>query len=198
VRLWLTRVSHEEAPAWYIQLLEAFLNPFIGVLIIIAAISVITDIITAPPGERDYKTVTVVSVMVLLSSLLRFWQEFRSNKATEKLKSMVKTTATVLRNGEGKLEVDIKDLTVGDIVLLSAGDMIPADCRVLTAKDLFVSQAMLTGESVEKREMNIHNADTKSPLELENICFMGTNVLSGAATVVVVNIGNQTYFCSIS
>jgi Mg2+-importing ATPase len=68
----------------------------------------------------------------------------------------------------------------------------------LTAKDLFVSQAMLTGESVEKREMNIHNADTKSPLELENICFMGTNVLSGAATVVVVNIGNQTYFGSIS
>ncbi|MCZ0211921.1 hypothetical protein OZK63_41925, partial [Streptomyces sp. UMAF16] len=76
------------------------------------------------------------------------WQEFRSNKAAEQLKSMVKTTATVLRNGEGKKEVDIKDLTVGDVVLLSAGDMIPADCRVWASKDLFVSQAMLTGESL--------------------------------------------------
>ncbi|NIM34073.1 MAG: HAD-IC family P-type ATPase, partial [Hydrotalea flava] len=196
----LNEVSHEKAPSWYLQLLEAFLNPFIGVLIIIAAISIITDIITAAPGERDYKTVTVVGVMVLLSSFLRFWQEFRSNKAAEQLKSMVKTTATVLRNGEGKKEVDIKDLTVGDVVLLSAGDMIPADCRVWASKDLFVSQAMLTGESlpVEKRDISITDAEQKSPLELENICFMGTNVVSGAATVIVVNIGNQTYFGSIS
>jgi Mg2+-importing ATPase len=196
----LNEVSHEKAPAWYIQLFDAFLNPFIGVLIIIAAISVITDIITAAPGERDYKTVTVVGVMVLLSSFLRFWQEFRSNKAAEQLKSMVRTTATVLRRGEGKKEVDIKDLTVGDVVLLSAGDMIPADCRVWASKDLFVSQAMLTGESlpVEKRDISITDIEQKSPLELENICFMGTNVVSGAATVIVVNIGNQTYFGSIS
>ena len=196
----LNEIAHEKAPAWYIQFLQAFINPFIGVLIIIAAISLITDVLTAAPGERDYKTVIVVSIMVFLSSFLRFWQEFRSNKAAEQLKSMVKTTALVLRDSRGKKEIDIKEIVPGDIVFLSAGDMIPADCRIMQSKDLFVSQAILTGEAlpVEKRELNVQDADTKSPLELENICFMGTNVVSGSASVIVVNTGNETYFGSIS
>lgn len=196
-------VAHEKAPAWYIQLLQAFLNPFIGVLIVIALISLITDVFLAAPADRDYKTLIVVSIMVVLSSLLRFWQEFRSNKAAEQLKSMVKTTATVLRKGvlgPSRQEIDISGLVPGDIVFLSAGDMIPADCRILQSKDLFVSQAMLTGEAlpVEKREYSIPDADTKSPLELENCCFMGTNVVSGTAVAVAVNTGDQTYFGSIS
>ncbi|HLX65668.1 MAG TPA: cation-transporting P-type ATPase, partial [Puia sp.] len=98
-------VAHEKAPAWYIQLLQAFINPFIGILIVIAIVSLITDVFLAAPGDRDYKTLIVVSIMVMLSSLLRFWQEFRSNQAAEQLKSMVKTTATVLRKtvlGPGK------------------------------------------------------------------------------------------------
>jgi Mg2+-importing ATPase len=193
-------IAHEIAPAWYLQFLQAFLNPFIGVLIVIAVISLITDVLTVSPKDRDYKTLTVVSIMVFLSSFLRFWQEYRSNKAAGQLKSMVKTTALILREAVGKKEIDIKEIVPGDIVFLSAGDMIPADCRIIQSKDLFVSQSMLTGEAlpVEKREFKIDNAETKSPLELENICFMGTNVVSGSAMAIAVTTGNQTYFGSIS
>ncbi|MER3478860.1 MAG: magnesium-translocating P-type ATPase [Leptolyngbya sp. ERB_1_2] len=196
----LNEIVHEKAPAWYLQFLQAFLNPFIGVLIVIAIISLVTDVLIASPEERDFKTITVVSIMVFLSSFLRFWQEFRSNKAAEQLKSMVKTTALVLREKIGKKEIDIKEIVPGDIVFLSAGDMIPADCRIIQSKDLFVSQSMLTGEAlpVEKSEFKIDNADTKSPLELENICFLGTNVVSGSAMAIAVLTGNQTYFGSIS
>ncbi len=134
------------------------------------------DVLFAKPGEEDYKTVIVVSIMVMLSSLLRFWQEFTSNRAAEKLKGMVKTTATVLRKESCKKEIDIIHLVPDDIVFLSAGDMIPADCRIIQSKDLFISQSMLTGESlpVEKKELAIKDAEKKSVLELENICFMGT------------------------
>ena len=196
----LNEIAHEKAPAWYLQFLQAFLNPFIGVLIVIAVISLITDVLIASPKDRDYKTLTVVSIMVFLSSFLRFWQEYRSNKAAGQLKSMVKTTALILREALGKKEIDIKEIVPGDIVFLSAGDMIPADCRIIQSKDLFISQSMLTGEAlpVEKREFKIDNAETKSPLELENICFMGTNVVSGSAMAIAVITGNQTYFGSIS
>lgn len=193
-------VVHEKIPAWYLQLFQAFINPFIGVLLVIALISLVMDVLLANPADRDYKTVIVVSVMVLLSSLLRFWQEFRSNRAAEQLKRMVTTTATVLRKGIGKTEVDIKELVPGDIIFLSAGDMIPADCRILQSKDLFVSQAILTGEAlpVEKSEHPILDAFDKSPLELDNICFSGTNVVSGTATAVIVTTGNATWFGFIS
>ncbi|MEC5144841.1 magnesium-translocating P-type ATPase [Chitinophaga sp. 212800010-3] len=200
----LNEVMHEKAPAWYKQLLKAFVNPFIFILLTIAAISIITDVVLPPAADRDFKTIIVVSIMVLFSVLLRFIQEFRSNKAAEQLKSMVKTTATVLRNtddkGSFKREIDIKEIVPGDTIFLSAGDMIPADCRIVQSKDLFVSQAMLTGESlpVEKRNLPIRDTDTKSPLELDNICFMGTNVVSGSATAIVVTTGNQTYFGSLS
>ncbi len=199
----LNEIQHKKAAAWYMQLLEAFLNPFIAVLIILAIISFIMDVVLAPAGQADYKTVIVVSTMVMLSSLLRFWQEFTSNKAAEQLKGMVKTTATVLRQVglriSMKKEIDIKEIVPGDIILLSAGDMIPADCRILQSKDLFVSQSILTGESlpVEKREPKIIDAIKKSPLELDNICFMGTNVVSGTATAIAVTTGNETYFGSI-
>jgi Mg2+-importing ATPase len=194
----LNEIAHEKAPAWYIQLFEAFLNPFIAVLIILASVSFVIDVLMAAPGEKDYKTVIVVSIMVLLSSLLRFWQEYSSNRAAEQLKSMVKTTVTVWREN-AKKEINIIDLVPGDIVLLSAGDMIPADCRVIQSKDLFISQAMLTGESlpVEKLGHSIENAESKSPLELDNLCFMGTNVVSGTASAIVVTIGDITYFGSI-
>ncbi|HVI47737.1 MAG TPA: magnesium-translocating P-type ATPase [Chitinophaga sp.] len=196
----LNELTHTKAPAWYKQLMQAFINPFIGVLIAIALISLVMDVIMAAPGEEDFKTVTVVGVMVVLSSVLRFWQEFRSNKAAEQLQSMVKTTALVLRAASGSRETDIKEIVPGDIFSLSAGDMIPADCRIIQSKDLFVSQAILTGEAlpVEKQGFSIADADSRMPLELDNICFMGTNVVSGAATAVAVNIGNQTYFGSIS
>lgn len=196
----LNEVAHEKAPAWYIQLFQAFLNPFIAVLFVLAVISLVTDVIIQAPADRDYSTVLIISIMVTLSVLLRFIQEYRSNQAAERLKSMVKTTATVIREGQDKLEVDIKELVPGDIIQLSAGDMIPSDVRILQSKDLFVSQAMLTGESipVEKTTNANRSVKTISVLELDNTCFMGTNVVSGSATAVIVNTGDKTYFGSLS
>lgn len=193
-------IAHEKAPAWIVQLLESFVNPFNFVLISLVVVSLFMDVIFQTPETRDYKTVIVISIMILMSSFIRFWQEFQSNKAAEELKSLVKTTATVLRNGAGKLEVEIKELVPGDVIQLSAGDMIPADVRILHSKDLFVSQSMLTGEAlpVEKNENVIEDSDKKNVLELDNICFMGTNVVSGTATAVVVVTGNLTYFGLIS
>ena len=142
-------ISHEKPPVWYSQLLRSFLTPFNGVLFAVSVVSLFTDVILAAPEDRSYRTIIVLSAMVLLSTLLRFWQEFRSNKAAEELKAMVRSTTAVLRAGMTKpQEMLISTLVPGDIVQLSAGDMIPADVRVLTAKDLFVSQAMLTGESI--------------------------------------------------
>lgn len=193
-------VYHEKAPSWLRQLVQAFINPFIGILFLIAVLSFVVDVALASPGEADYKTVIMVVVMVMLSSLMRFFQEYRSNRAAEQLKSMVKTTATVLRKGTGKIEVDMKVLVPGDIIFLSAGDMIPADCRIVQSKDLFVSQAMLTGESlpVEKISLPVFDAENKPVLELDNICFMGTNVVSGTGMAIIVTTGNQTYFGSLS
>jgi Mg2+-importing ATPase len=196
----LNEVSHEKAPAWYVQFIQAFINPFIGVLLILSIISLITDVIIQAPNDRDYTTVAVIFTMVMQSAMLSFVQEFRSNQAAEKLKSMVKTTATVKREDEDKQELDIKQLVPGDIIHLSAGDMIPADIRIMQSKDLFVSQAMLTGEAlpVEKTEAANAKAAKISPLELNNICFMGTNVVSGTAIAAVVNTGSNTYFGSLS
>jgi len=195
----LNEIINEKAPAWYVQFLQAFVDPFIGVLFILAVVSLITDVIIHKPGETDYTTVAVISTMVLISVMLRFVQEFRSNQAAEKLKSMVKTTATVIR-ADGKAEIDIKKLVPGDIIQLSAGDMIPSDIRVLQSKDLFVSQSMLTGEAipVEKTGDAAPGAAKQSPLELNNVCFMGTNVVSGTAMATVVNTGQETYFGSLS
>lgn len=192
-------MAHEKAPAWYKQLFHSFLSPFNAVLITIAIVSLVIDVFLIKSGERDYKTVIVVSTMVILSSVIRFWQEHGSNQAAEKLKSMVKTTATLLRKETGKIELDIKKIVPGDIILLSAGDMMPADCRVMQSKDMFVSQSILTGEAlpVEKHEHKIDDAENRSPLELDNLCFMGTNVVSGTATVIAVTTGNETYFGSI-
>ena len=133
-----------------------------------------------------------------MSTLLRFVQEGRSNRAAERLKAMVSNTATVLRNGQ-QIELPIRQLVQGDIIVLSAGDMIPADCRLLSAKDLFVSQAAMTGESLPVEKMaELADAHGKDPMELANLLFMGTNVISGAATALVLATGNRTYFGTIA
>lgn len=193
-------VHHEKAPSWLRQLLMSFVDPFIGILLVIAIVSFIIDVLYAIPEERDYKTVIMVLIMVLISSMLRFIQEFRSNRAAEKLKGMVSTKANVFRGAEGRIEVDIHDLVPGDIIWLSAGDMVPADCRIFQSKDLFVSHSMLTGESlpVEKRPFVVQDVDSKPVLELENICFMGTDIVSGTAKALVIATGDHTYFGSLS
>jgi Mg2+-importing ATPase len=194
-------VRHEREVSWLRQLVSAFVNPFIGILIFIALVSAIIDVWLPKVDDRDYSTVIMVLVMVLVSVALKFVQEYRSNNAARRLKDMVETTATVERDGM-KAEIDIHDIVPGDIIHLSAGDMIPADCRIIRAKDLFVVQSALTGESlpVEKKADALDSEQTdKCPvIELPNICFMGTNVISGTAVAVVVNTGVKTYFGSLS
>lgn len=189
-------VSHEKPKPWYLQLAEAFLNPFTAVLVIIAAVSFLTSVVLAAPGKKDPSAVIVILILVLISGGLRFFQEFRSGQEAEGLRSLVKTTATVIRRENGQEEINMADLLPGDIVVLSAGDMIPADVRILRAKDLFVSQSALTGESepVEKYAETGKAGKDVSLFELQNICFMGTNVLSGSATAVVLATGDRTYF----
>ncbi|CAI1619120.1 Magnesium-transporting ATPase, P-type 1 [Serratia grimesii] len=212
----VNQVAHEKAPHALVQLIAAFNNPFIFVLMVLAAISFFTDYwLPARRGEEtDLTGVIIILVMVSLSGLLRFWQEYRTNKAAETLKSMVRTTATVLRRSSYSaqaltLEVPIRELVPGDIIKLSAGDMIPADVRLLASRDLFISQAILTGEAIPIEKYDaMGNVSQKSSedevssehalLELSNICLMGTNVASGTATAVVVATGGRTYFGSLA
>jgi Mg2+-importing ATPase len=195
-------VARDRPPAWYWQLLACFNNPFIGVLVLLAVVSLATD---------DLKGVIVLSTMVALSVLLRFWQEFRSSQAAERLKAMVRTTATVLRRDREdapstRREIPMRDVVPGDIVHLSAGDMIPADVRLVTSRDLFVSQAVLTGEALPVEKYDLGSASTgrpsveppRDPFDLPNIGFMGTNVVSGTARALVVATGQQTYFGSLA
>jgi Mg2+-importing ATPase len=210
-RVGLNEVEHEKPLSWWLHLWHCYKNPFNLLLTLLAIISYLTE---------DSTATIVISTMVVLSTLLRFWQEARSNKAADALKAMVSNTATVMRRDISedaapvfeqfygarlhvkdarRIELPIKQLVPGDVIVLSAGDMIPADCRLLTAKDLFVSQAAMTGESMpvekfaEQRDTNAIN-----PLELDTILFMGTNVVSGSAMAVVVSTGNNTYFGALA
>jgi Mg2+-importing ATPase len=210
-------ISREKPPRWYAQLLHAFHTPFNYLLMTLAVVAFFTE---------DYKATIVISIMVAISGLLRFWQEFRSGQAAEKLRALVRTTATVSRParppeeplGEdtaialkpgrmapGQEEIPIGDLVTGDVVHLSAGDLIPADVRLLSAKDLFVSQATLTGESIPVEKADVPGDMTRqlldrqaSLLELPNVCFLGTTVVSGTAKAVVVATGNGTYLGSLA
>ena len=173
------------------RLAEAFISPFTLVLLALAVISVFTDIVFASAGERSYATVGIISAMVIISGTLRYVQETRSCNVAEKLTGMLHTTACVERGG-AKREIPIEEIVVGDLIHLSAGDMIPADLRILTAKDLFISQSALTGESepVEKTACSGGARDTLT--DTENLAFMGSNVVSGSATAVAVAVGNGT------
>lgn len=203
-RYGLNEVTHEKPPSWYNQLFHAFITPFNGVLFAVSLVSLFTDVILAAPEDRSFRTIIVLMTMVLLSTLLRFWQEFRSNKAAEELKALVRSTTAVLRAGmERPQEIPIAELVPGDIVRLAAGDMVPADVRVLAAKDLFVSQAMLTGEAmpVEKyanQPIGAGAEDKRELLDLQTVCFMGSNVVSGTATVVTIATGDATYFGAVA
>ena len=212
-------VAREKVPSAFVQLLLAFKNPFIFVLLTLAIVSFVTDYwLPLQSGEEtDLTGIIIILTMVTLSGLLRFWQEFRSNRAAEALKSMIRTTATVLRRPNKNMpaehiEVPLSDIVPGDIVFLSAGDMIPADIRLIESRDLFVSQAVLTGESipVEKydtlgavsqktsEEVNPSEINKDNVLDVNNICFMGTNVVSGTAKAIVVATGADTHFGSLA
>jgi Mg2+-importing ATPase len=210
-RVGTNEVEHEKPlPAW-LHLWYSYKNPFNLLLTVLAAISYFTE---------DIKATIVISTMVVLSTLIRFVQETRSNNAVDKLKEMVSNTATVLRrapaqdateearqhfhvvlqpNDLRKTEIAIKSLVPGDLVVLSAGDMIPADLRVLSAKDLFISQSAMTGESMPVEKFSVQRtANISNTIELDNILFMGTNVVSGSAMAVVVVTGSNTYFGALA
>lgn len=186
-------VRREVIPGLAAELLMRLRAPLNSLLLILALISFLVD---------DPKTAVLITVIVGLSTLLSLWQERRARLEAEKLRAMVKTTATVLRRGSGAAapigrEVPLEELAPGDLIHLSAGDMVPADVRVLTAKDLFINQATLTGEVMPVEKFG-HRCTSAAPLESANLCFMATNVVSGAATAVVVQTGVATYFGALA
>lgn len=195
-------VVHEQNQKAIVMFCKTFINPFIGVLMVLAIISLIIDVLMAAPEDREWISVIVITTMVMLSAILRFRQEWKSNKASDALKKMVKNTASVFRNGMRESEeVNITELVPGDMIYLAAGDMIPADVRIIESKDLFVSQSSLTGESdaIEKGTVirtNKHHHG--SVMELDNICYMGTNVVSGSAKGIVFETGKNTYLGTIA
>ncbi len=210
-RVGYNEVEHEKPLRWWVHLWFCYKNPFNLLLTVLAIVSYYTE---------DMKAATVISAMVVLSTLMRFVQEARSNKAADKLKAMVGNTASVIRrdpvqdaapdalryfgavlhpHGARTVELPISQLVPGDLVRLSAGDMIPADLRILSVKDLFVSQAAMTGESLPVEKFAAQkDARAINPLDLENICFMGTNVVSGSALALVIGTGNHTYFGALA
>lgn len=194
-------VVHEQKKNPFIVFIKTFINPFIGVLTGLAVISLVIDVLMAEPGEQEWTGVAIIAVMVVCSAILRFWQEWKANEATDSLMKMVKNTCLVKRAGSGEEELDITELVPGDIVFLAAGDMIPADLRIIESKDLFISQASLTGESepIEKfPEVKEKQYRKGSIVELDNICYMGSTVISGAAKGIVFETGNRTFLGTIA
>ena len=183
---------------WYNYLLESLFSPFNCILLGIVAILFYTDVYLAE--KPSYANIIVIAILVSASTLLEFFEEYRSNKAAEKLKELVATTTTVLRNGK-EIQIPIKEIVLGDIVILSAGSMIPADLRVIEAKDLYVGQSSLTGESDAVRKnvnSDISMEDLDNISDLDTICFMGTNVISGTAKCVVIKTADSTYFGKVA
>ena len=199
------KVKKEKKKSLAKKLEEAFINPFTVVLVCLAVVSTVTDIVFPilhmfGNTKKDFNPITVIIIltMVFVSGVLRFIQEGRSGDAAEKLLAMIKTTCTVTRKNKNHIEIPLDEAVVGDIVYLSAGDMIPADVRIIEAKDLFVSQSSLSGESepIEKLATVCEKKDNIT--EYTNIAFMGSSVISGSATAVVIAVGDNTLFGSMT
>ena len=196
--LGLNEIKQAKPKRWYHYFLESLFSPFNCILLGIVCILIYTDIYLAE--TPSYANIIVIAILVTASTLLDFVEEYRSNKAAEELKQMVATNTTVIRDGK-EIQVPINHVTLGDIVVLSAGSMIPADLRIIEAKDLYVGQSSLTGESdsVEKyvnSKISLNTIDNIS--DLDTICFMGTNVISGSAKGVVIKTADSTYFGKIA
>ena len=194
----LNETKKAKPKKWYNYLLQGLITPFNCILIGISIILIYTDIYLAI--EPSYANIIVIAILVTASTLLDFFESYRSNKAAEKLREIVETTTTVIRDNK-EINIPVKNVTLGDIVLLSAGSIIPADLRIIESKDLYVGQASLTGESdnIKKTvELENNQEELDSISDFDNICFMGTNVVSGSAKGVVIKIGDSTYFGEIA
>ena len=182
-------LSHRKEAGIVMELLQRCRNPLVIQLLVICVVSLLMG---------DVRAATVVGAMVLLSVVLAYVQEHRSSKAVEKLNAMVQTNSLVMRGGK-EYDIPIAEIVPGEIVILQAGALIPADLRLISAKDFFVSQSSLTGESMPV-EKHAEPADVtgRGVIELQNACFQGSNVVSGTARGVVVNTGSRTHFGSIA
>ena len=193
------QISGAKPKRWYHYFFDSLFSPFNAILIGISLVLIYTDIVL--PANPNPANIIVIICLVLVSTLLEFFQEYRSNKAAEKLKELVQTKGSVIRNGK-KIKIPFKEFTVGDIVTLSAGDMVPADLRVLESKDLYVGQSSITGESdsikkLPETELSSID-DLDSITDLDTICLMGTDVVSGTAKCVVVKVADDTYFGKVA
>ena len=191
-------IKQTKPKKWYNYFFSSLFSPFNAILLGIVFILIYTDVLL--PETPSYANIIVIIVLVLTSTLLEFFEEYRSNKAAQKLKELVATTTSVIRDGK-EIKIPIREVVVRDIVKLSAGSMIPADLRIIESKDLYVSQSSLTGESdaVKKQvesEITLEEIDNIS--DLENICFMGTNVISGTAIGVAIKTADSTYFGKVA
>ncbi len=194
----LNEVKQAKPKKWYNYFFESLFSPFNSILIGIACILFYTDVYLAE--VPSYANIIVIAILVTASTLLEFFEEYHSNKAAQKLKELVATTTTVLRDGK-EIQIPINQIVLGDVVILSAGSLVPADLRVIEAKDLYVGQSSLTGESdavkkVVDIDVNLDEVDGIS--DLDNICFMGTNVISGTAKCVVIKTADDTYFGKVA
>lgn len=209
----LNEVAHKKPPHWGIQLLQAFYNPFNLILFVLGGVSFITDVWLTESGSEDWTKIVILSAMILISGLLRFWQEFHSQQMVNRLKNLVQNSSLVIRKDWGKedkkqdieneqgREIPVTQIVPGDIIRVSAGDMIPADMRLLSSSDLFLSESALTGESMPIEKFAVPTEierKTQNALELNTLCFMGTNVISGSGTGIAVATGANTYFGSIA
>ena len=194
----LNEISQAKPKKWYNYFFGSLFSPFNSILIGISLVLIYTDIIL--PETPSYANIIVILVLVIVSTMLDFVEEYRSNKAAEKLKELVATSTTVIREGK-EIQIPINQIVLGDIVSLSAGSMIPADLRIIEGKDLYVGQSSLTGESdAVKKNTNseIKYDEIESITDLDTICFMGTNVISGVAKGVVIKTADSTYFSKIA
>lgn len=194
----LNEIKQSKSKKWYNYFFDSLFSPFNIILLGIVLLLCYTDIYL--PETPSYSNIIVILILITASTFLDFFEEYRSNKAAENLKELVATTCTVIRDGK-EISIPMKNVTLNDIVLLSAGSMIPADLRIIESKDLYVGQSSLTGESdaIKKLpETEITNSEIDTISELDTICFMGTNVISGSAKGSVIKIGDSTYFGKIA
>ena len=187
-------IEIENNNTWFKKIKDAIINPFNIVLILVAIVTFITDVII--PVKKDYATFVLIVSTIIISAIISLNQETKSDNAAKKLKKMISNKIDVIRD-EVQVLVDVENVVPGDIVKLSSGDMIPGDVRFLDVKDLFVDQASLTGESNPVEKFSKYE-DSDSVTDIQNIGFMGTNIVSGSATAVVVATGSQTYFGSMA
>ncbi|MDF2865593.1 MAG: mgtA [Clostridia bacterium] len=189
------KVENEDEVKIYDLVIQSFFDPFSIILMGIILISVFTDILLVQ--EKSYSKIVILSLIILVSGTIHFIQDLRSRKSMKKLKEMVSNTIAVMRDNK-LVEIPLTNIVVGDIIKLSAGDIIPADLRVISSKDMFLSQSSLTGESEPIEKFVSNSKENAEIFELENICYMGTNLVSGAAIGVVIATGKDTYLGQMS